>query len=68
MKTKLYSQPSCGMCRAVHMMLDRKGIEYEECQDVHEMEKLGILHPPVLDVDGTRYEGRAIYDWINGQK
>lgn len=53
------------MCRAVHMLLDRKGIGYEECQDIGEMSSKGIVHTPLLEVDGIRYEGKEIYDWIN---
>ena len=68
MEIKLYSQPECGMCRAVHMLLDRKGIKYEECQDIDTMQSVGVNHTPTLDVDGTRYTGKEIYDWINSFK
>jgi len=64
---KLYSQPTCGMCNFVHMLLDRKGIEYTECQDVDYMQNIGINHTPTLDVDGTLYIGKAIIDWINSR-
>ncbi len=65
MGIKLYSQPTCGMCKTVHMLLDRKGIKYTECQDVDYMQDIGINHTPTLDVDGTLYTGRDIIDWIN---
>ena len=67
MKIKLYSQPTCVICRTVHMLLDRKGLKYEECQDIDYMKTVGINHTPVLEVDGTRYEGKEIHDWINQQ-
>lgn len=65
---KLYSQPSCGMCRTIHMMLDKKGIEYEECQDLQVMKEIGINHTPTLDVDGVLLSGREILDYINTGK
>ena len=67
MEVRLFSQPTCGMCRAVHMLLDKKGIEYKECQDVDYMATVGVHHTPTLEVDGVRYSGKEIYDWINRQ-
>ena len=64
---KLYSQPSCGMCKTIHILLERKGIKYEECQDIDYMQDIGINHTPALDVNGVLYTGREIIDWINKQ-
>ena len=64
---KLYSQPNCGMCKTIHIFLDKKEIKYEECQDIDYMQDIGINHTPTLDVDGVLYTGRDIIDWINQQ-
>lgn len=64
----LYSQPGCPQCRMVHMMLDKKGIKYEETQDIETMRSKGIDHTPALDVDGKILIGIEIGDWIRGIK
>jgi len=64
---KLYSQPSCGQCKMVHMLLDQKGIEYSECQDVDEMRSLGITHTPTLEVDEKLLVGKDIINWIRSK-
>lgn len=67
MNVKLYSQPGCGMCKAVHMLLDKKGIEYEECQDIDTMISLGVTGTPTLEVDGQRFVKKECLDWINAR-
>lgn len=46
----LYSSPSCPKCRMLKMELSKKGIEYQEIQDVDLMTSLGIKSLPVLQV------------------
>ena len=60
----LYSQPGCPQCKMVHMMLDKEGIQYEECQDYDEMQKVGIQHTPALNVDGNILMGRDLFAYI----
>ncbi len=60
----LYSQPTCGQCKMVHRLMDQKGIEYSDCQDVDKMLSLGIRHTPTLDVDGKRLVGKELIDFI----
>ena len=67
MEIKLYSQPGCGMCNTIKRMLQLKHIEYEDCEDTEVMKKLGITHPPVLEVDDTLLQGTEIRDWLNQQ-
>jgi hypothetical protein len=55
------------MCRAIEMMLNKKGIPYESCTDVDEMIKLGITGTPALSVDGKLYVKGECRDWINQQ-
>lgn len=65
---KLYSQPGCGQCRAIHTLLDKKNIQYEECQDIDYMISIGIKHTPVLEVDDKKLIGAEIFSYINGVK
>lgn len=61
----LYSQPTCPQCKMVHMLLDKKGIEYEERQDINEMHELGINHTPTLVVNGVMLVAQQIRDYVN---
>lgn len=61
----LYSQPTCPQCKMVHMLLDKKGIKYEECQDVDKMHEVGISKTPTLLVDGLKLVGQQIGEFIN---
>lgn len=66
---KLYSQPTCGMCKAVHMQLNKKQIPYEEIQDIELMKSKGIQHTPTLEKeDGELLMGTSILDFINNYK
>lgn len=61
----LYHQEGCGMCRAVEMMLKRKGIQYESFTDLDRMIEMGIQSTPTLEVGGRRYVKKECLDWIN---
>lgn len=63
----LYSQPGCPQCRMVHMLLDKKKIEYQEVQDVNLMLEKGIRHTPALEVDEKILQGKEMMDYINGR-
>lgn len=52
---KVYSLPSCGMCKALKMALDDRDIKFEDCQDVQYMSSIGIRHTPILEYNGQRY-------------
>ena len=43
---KVYSLPSCGMCKALKMALDDRDIKFEDCQDVQYMSSICIIYPP----------------------
>ena len=51
----LYTQPGCGMCKALHMQLDKEGISYKEIQDTEEMLKKGIVHTPTLEIEDGKF-------------
>lgn len=62
---KLYSQPTCGMCRALHLQLDKEKIPYEEIQDIDIMQERGICHTPTLELeDGSRLIGSEAIKFI----
>ena len=64
----LYTQATCPMCKTVHMLMDKAGIPYEECQDVEAMKACGVERSPTLKADGQLYVGKAIFSWINSHK
>lgn len=64
---KLYSQSTCGMCKTIHLLLDKNNIEYEEIQDVNLMKEKGVLHTPTLETEeGKLLQGKDIIDFIKG--
>ena len=67
-KIYLYTQPTCPQCKMVHMLLDKKGIEYIECQDVEIMQQKGINHTPALMVGDKIIQGKEIFDWVKGAR
>lgn len=66
-KPILYHQQGCGMCKAVEMLLERKGIEYDSCENVEEMIQKGITATPTLEVDGQRFVKKECLDYINSR-
>ena len=61
-----YHQPSCGMCKTIELMLKKKGIEYESCEDIDLMIQKGI-QTPTIDDNGTLYVKKECVDWIRGK-
>lgn len=55
MKSIILYSTGCPMCRALEKMLNDKGVVYHTISDVEEMKSLGIMHVPVLSVDGKMY-------------
>ena len=49
------------------MRLDSLGYEYEVCDDVSEMEKLGFLEAPILVNDGTYMGFVDAIMWLDGK-
>ncbi len=43
----------CPKCKVLRAKLDEKGIEYQICEDVKEMLKLGIVAAPAFYTDET---------------
>ena len=52
---KVYSLPSCGMCKLLKRELDSRSIVYTVCEDTEEMGKMNITSLPVLSIDGELF-------------
>ena len=61
---KLYST-HCPKCRVLEIKLKQKNIEYEECNDIDEMMKKGILSAPYLEIDNELLDFGKAVKWIN---
>lgn len=61
---KFYST-HCPKCRVLETKLKQKNIEYEECNDIEEMLKLGIQEAPQLEVDGKLMTFSEAVKWVN---
>lgn len=57
MKVKIYSTPTCVKCKMLKAMFDKKGIEYEECQDVLLMQNMGIMSVPMVELSNGELIG-----------
>lgn len=63
---KLYTT-NCPKCRMLKMRLDSLGYEYDICDDVSEMEKLGFLESPMLEIDGAYMDFVNAIMWLDGK-
>ena len=52
---KVYSLPSCGMCKMLKRELDNHSIVYTTCEDKDEMGKMNITNVPVLSINGELF-------------
>ena len=64
----LYHTSTCPVCKMIEMLLKQNNIQYTSNMDVDEMLKLGIVHPPVLSVNGEFKIGQQIKDYINSRR
>jgi glutaredoxin len=65
----LYSLPTCPKCKVVKAKLASAGIEYEECQDLAEMEKYELKSAPYMRNGDKLFDFSAIMAEIkNGGK
>jgi len=62
----LYKTITCPMCSTLQKKLSASGKQFTVCTDVKEMERKGLWHLPVLEVDGTRMTYKEALAWING--
>lgn len=64
----IFYSTHCPRCKVIESKLAKKGIKYEERNDVQEMLALGLKSAPALSVDGELMDFKAANDWINAQE
>lgn len=69
MKIELYTQEHCGMCKALHMQLDKLNVDYkniliDDSNRQSYIEK-GIKTTPTLVVDNEVFLGTTIKEGVN---
>lgn len=55
----------CPRCKVVELKLKSKNIDYETCENIEEIQKLGVKSAPVLKVDNDILDFSAAINWIN---
>ena len=61
----VYTTQTCPKCKILKKKLQEKGIEYQEFSDEDEMQRIGILSVPVMDVDGEQLDFPAAIKYVN---
>ena len=65
---KIYTTDTCPRCKVLKVKMDAKGIPYESITDVDEIQKLGIMSVPYMQVDDGELMNFATANaWINEQ-
>lgn len=65
---KIYTTDTCPRCKVLKTKMDEKGIPYEPITDVKEIQKLGIMSVPYMQVDdGELMDFATANTWINNQ-
>ncbi len=67
---KLYTSPTCGICKMIKMKLNAKQIEFEESQDIDFLIERGVQTLPAMEMeDGTLLTSPLeMNNWINSQE
>lgn len=63
----IYTTDTCPRCKILKMKLQSKNIEYVENHNEKEMEELGIMTVPYIEVDGRLMDFADANTWINQQ-
>lgn len=61
----VYTTQTCPKCKILKKKLEEKGIAYEEFTDEDEMQRMGILSVPLMDVDGMQLDFPAAIKYVN---
>lgn len=65
---KIYTTDTCPRCKVLKTKMDAKGIPYESITDVDEIQRLGIMSVPYMQVDdGELMDFATANAWINEQ-
>mgnify|MGYP002627306904 CR=1 FL=1 len=63
----IYTTNTCPRCKILKMKLQSKNIEYVENHNEKEMEELGIMTVPYLQIDDKLMNFAEANAWINQQ-
>ena len=61
----IYTTQTCPKCQILKKKLADKGIEYKEFTDEAEMQRMGIMSVPVMDIDGKQMDFPEAIKYIN---
>ena len=61
----IYTTQTCPKCQILKKKLADKGIDYEEFTDEDEMQRMGIMSVPVMDVDGKLLDFPEAIKYVN---
>lgn len=61
----IFHSSHCPKCKILEMKLQKKGIQYEENNDIDVMIAKGLTMAPALEVDGKILDFTASNEWIN---
>lgn len=61
----IYTTQTCPKCKILKKKLADKGINYEEFTNEDEMQRMGIMSVPVMDVDGKLLDFPEAIKYIN---
>ena len=65
---KIYTTDTCPRCKVLKVKMDAKGIPYESITDVDEIQRIGIMSVPYMQVDdGELMDFATANAWINEQ-
>lgn len=69
MKVKIYTIPSCGICKMAKKKMNDKGIPFEEYNLKDYAKKFGVTTAPVLQINENTFltNPLQINMWINEQ-
>lgn len=65
-KVILYEH-GCPNCKVLKMKLDKKGIPYEDVNDVDVMKEKGFTEAPKLEVNGVVMSFKEAINWLKEQ-
>ena len=61
----IFHSSHCPKCKVLEIKLQKKGIQYEENNDIDVMIAKGLTMAPALEVDGKMLDFIAANEWIN---
>ena len=67
MRKVVFYSTHCPQCKVLEQMLQRKNVQYEECNDTEEMDRLGIRAVPQLGVDDKILNFQEAMQWVRNE-